>query len=222
MNASFSTTPSADDVYARAGYGGTPEDRVDAIGMGIASRAAANLESSDFGLAARLDPLAGWESDPGPGVERFSLARDFERADMTFHELRQAVFEGTIHPETVLIRRGPPATELRAIEVPGLFSRKSRALCAVLAVLFGVFGADRIYVGHVGLGFTKGLIFVLGLLSVAASYVLGGDSLARHLTEPSIGAMLLHGGLGWAFLDLLLLLIGGLRFDGDGVPIAWR
>jgi hypothetical protein len=161
-----------------------------------------------------------WEREPIS--ELYFLSDDGDsHAGMTFFDLRAAIFEGKVNADT-LLHRGVSAVWLRAGDIEGLFVRKSKPLCAFLAVVLGVFGADRFYLGHIGLGFAKAALFLLGLLSVAASFVLGDEPLVMHLTEPSVGAMLLHGAFGWVALDMLLLLVGALRVDGDGVPIAWR
>lgn len=72
--------------------------------------------------------------------------------------------------------------------------RKSKALAAVLALVLGVFGAHRFYLGHTMVGIAMLVCTALGL---------------------TLCGIFVVGTLVWAIIDMVMILTDGLR-DADG------
>jgi hypothetical protein len=65
---------------------------------------------------------------------------------------------GRLKPTTLIKELSTGAT-FPANQIPGVFSEKSWTTAIILSFLVGVFGVDRFYTGHVGLGIGKLLTF---------------------------------------------------------------
>ncbi len=140
---------------------------------------------------------------------------------MSFAELLVSAKSGQLPPEAVVSTQTPPSRSMFARDLPGLFVRKSRVVCALLALFLGIFGIDRIYVGHVKVGVAKAVIFLLGLLIAASSVSVRRSGLSLSTGQLGFGAFLLYGGAIWAFVDFILAIVGFYKRDGEGQPIAW-
>ena len=88
---------------------------------------------------------------------------------------------GRLKPNTLVKELSTGAT-FPANQVPGVFSEKSWTTTLILSFLVGVFGVDRFYTGHVGLGIGKlltaggcGLWALIDLILIATRKVTDSD-----------------------------------------------
>ena len=88
---------------------------------------------------------------------------------------------GRLKPNTLVKELSTGAT-FPANQVPGVFSDKSWTTAIILSFLVGVFGVDRFYTGHVGLGIGKlltaggcGLWALIDLILIATRKVTDSD-----------------------------------------------
>lgn len=95
--------------------------------------------------AAAYGPVPGpyWLQLPG------TAARYYD-----YGELQQLALSQVIGPDTVVQGPSDPYP-YPAKHVPGLYSAKEWTTALILSVLVGGFGADRFYLGEVGLGIAK-------------------------------------------------------------------
>jgi hypothetical protein len=88
---------------------------------------------------------------------------------------------GRLKPNTLVKELSTGAT-FPANQIPGVFSDKSWTTTLILSFLVGVFGIDRFYTGHVGLGIGKlltaggcGLWALIDLILIATRKVTDSD-----------------------------------------------
>jgi hypothetical protein len=88
---------------------------------------------------------------------------------------------GRLKPNTLVKELSTGAT-FPANQVPGVFSDKSWTTTLILSFLVGIFGVDRFYTGHVGLGIGKlltaggcGLWALIDLILIATRKVTDSD-----------------------------------------------
>jgi hypothetical protein len=93
-------------------------------------------------------------------------------------ELQRMARAGQLKPHTE-VHRTTDGQLFPARDVPWLFSDRDWAVALLLSVFLGVFGVDRLYLGHVWLGLAK-LVTIGGLgLWALADIVLIGVRMVR-------------------------------------------
>jgi TM2 domain-containing membrane protein YozV len=154
-------------LYALADFTFYPAVVVTILGLVMAPKASQNVAA--FDVASGVQPVASVPAQPQVSVQTTKPKKAATMANEKQWEvlipgasdaavdtptLMMWAQMGTVKADT-MVKEVSTGVMFTARQIPGVFSDKSYITALILSWFLGVFGVDRFYTGHVGLGIGK-------------------------------------------------------------------